>query len=140
MAEEEGAGSCGEGEEMNSINKQELRRLIEAGGYQIQPCTVLSLLDELDACKTDAERYRFIRSRPALDGINLQIDVGEPEFTSKGTIIARGKTADELVDLARNMAVQQRPPSTDTHDMDEDRIDRIAASHGDGEHYGEVVK
>lgn len=25
-------------------------------------------------------------------------------------------------------------------DMDEDRIDRIAASHGDGEHYGEVGK
>lgn len=27
-----------------------------------------------------------------------------------------------------------------THEMDEDRIDRIAASHGDGEHYGEVGK
>lgn len=34
----------------------------------------------------------------------------------------------------------ERPPSTDTHDMDEDRIDRIAASHGDGEHYGEAGK
>lgn len=35
---------------------------------------------------------------------------------------------------------QEVDPHGTALDMDESRIDRIAASHGDGEHYGEVGK
>lgn len=65
------------------------------------PSTILALLQHVRELKADAERYRFIRSRSALDGINLQIDVNDPEF-GKSTIIARWDYADDLIDAARS--------------------------------------
>lgn len=61
------------------------------------PKKILALIAENEALHQDADRYRWLRSRKVLDGINLQIQVADDDGNPVD-IIARWDTADQLID------------------------------------------
>jgi hypothetical protein len=68
------------------------------------PAAIIALLDELEACKADAERYRWLREQEAEHGVSV---VSISQWLSAATCVAvtfvDGSFVDYEIDKARGM-------------------------------------
>lgn len=71
------------------------------------PSTILSLLDELEACRKDAERYRWLRNQEAEYGISAVFISGwERAATCWATTYPDARDLDAAIDAAMQ---EQKP-------------------------------